>query len=86
MTDKKPQKKLWHRLRLSLLFAAVVFVILALTGVVVFGVFMLLYRWRIVDTGASHGPQLLLFATVSIIVGTIMAFFSANSLCHRCAG
>lgn len=71
-------KRLWNRLRLPLLFALVVLNILIITMLLVVGGVYLLAALNIIeDTGIGHVP-ILIFAVVSVLVGTALAAIASR--------
>lgn len=67
------RKKVWKRLRMPLLFSLVVLVILIITMVlVVSGMYLMSALGIVENTHIGHVPPLL-FALISIVVGTVLA-------------
>ena len=67
------EKKRFQKLELSLLFALIVFFIMLLTILLVFGGMYFLFRLQIVTGLQLKSLPLLLFALVSLITGTVLA-------------
>ncbi len=74
-------KGCFRRVQLSLLFAGVVFVIMLITMLLVFLGIQLMYSFGILSVNDRSRMPLLLFAVVSVVLGTILsAVFSCRPL------
>ncbi|MEA4964609.1 MAG: HAMP domain-containing sensor histidine kinase [Oscillospiraceae bacterium] len=70
--------KRFRRFRLALLFALIVFAIMLVTILIVFGGAYLLGRVGLINSDEHTGIPLLIFALVSLAVGTVMAFLTSK--------
>ena len=71
-------KRCWKRLRLPLMFAQTVLIILIITMILVIGgVYVLAAIGIVEDTSIRHVP-LLIFALVSVLVGTVLAVVASR--------
>lgn len=68
-------KKIFEKFRLSLMFAAFAFLVMMVTFSVIFGGIILLTKLGIIEMQPHAGAPLMLFALLSLAVGTAFAFF-----------
>lgn len=67
-------------LKLAVVFSFVMFLIMALTLILIGSIFMILYRIGVIHPGRNPGTIILIFISVSVVLGTIFSRFGGKRM------